>query len=461
MITMKRTKIIDVLKDKSLLNTEVTVCGWVRNLREGKANIFIALNDGSSFDHLQLFIDRNLFDENAFTNISNGASLQATGKLTPSEGVGQSVEIKVEKFNVLGSSPEDYPLQKKATSFDHLRTMPHMRIRTNTFGAVSRVRNNLSYAIHTFFQDRGFQYIHAPLITSSDAEGAGEMFQVTTLPLEKLKGEIDYKKDFFGKKTNLTVSGQLAVETYAMAMGDVYTFGPTFRAENSNTVRHLAEFWMIEPEMAFCDNAGNRAIAEEFLKYLINTVLTKNADDMKFFDDRIKKGVIAELEAVASKKFEVLTYTDAIKILEKSGKKFEFPVAWGLDMKSEHERYLTEEVIKGPAIVIDYPKEIKSFYMKLNEDGKTVRGMDILTPGVGEIIGGSEREDNYDILKQRMIESGLNVADYEWYLDLRKYGSVPHSGFGLGLERFIMYATGMANMRDTIPYPRAPKFCDF
>lgn len=461
MITMKRTKIIDVLKDKSLLNTEVTVCGWVRNLREGKANIFIALNDGSSFDHLQLFVDRNLFDENAFTNISNGASLQATGKLTPSEGVGQSVEIKVEKLNVLGSSPEDYPLQKKATSFDHLRTMPHMRIRTNTFGAVSRVRNNLSYAIHTFFQDRGFQYIHAPLITSSDAEGAGEMFQVTTLPLEKLKGEIDYKKDFFGKKTNLTVSGQLAVETYAMAMGDVYTFGPTFRAENSNTVRHLAEFWMIEPEMAFCDNAGNRAIAEEFLKYLINTVLTKNADDMKFFDDRIKKGVIAELEAVASKKFEVLTYTDAIKILEKSGKKFEFPVAWGLDMKSEHERYLTEEVIKGPAIVIDYPKEIKSFYMKLNEDGKTVRGMDILTPGVGEIIGGSEREDNYDILKQRMIESGLNVADYEWYLDLRKYGSVPHSGFGLGLERFIMYATGMANMRDTIPYPRAPKFCDF
>jgi asparaginyl-tRNA synthetase len=457
-----RVKIVSLLNDSGFAGRKITACGWVRTLRNAKANAFIALNDGSCFASLQLFINKENFNDEAELNkVSTGASLLVTGVLQESPAAGQSVELAVERLKVLGEAPSDYPLQKKATSMEFLREIAHLRGRTNTFGAVMRVRNSLSYAIHQFFQSRGFQYIHTPIITSSDAEGAGEMFQVTTLPLDKLKGEVDYNKDFFGKKTNLTVSGQLAVEAYCMALGDVYTFGPTFRAENSNTVRHLAEFWMIEPEMAFCDIAGNIAVAEAFLKHLITWLFKHDMEDMKFFDDRIKKGIIGELEKVAVSEFKVITYTEAVNMLNKSGRKFEFPVEWGLDLKSEHERYITEEILKAPAIVTDYPKEIKSFYMKLNSDGRTVRGMDILTPGVGEIIGGSEREADYEVLRARMRECGLNEADYGWYLDLRKYGSAPHSGFGLGLERFIMYATGIPNMRDTIPFPRAPRLCDF
>ncbi|MCL2520652.1 MAG: asparagine--tRNA ligase [Spirochaetaceae bacterium] len=459
-----RIKIISLLHDSSYLGKQLTIYGWARTVRDGAQTSFIALNDGSCLSNLQLIIDKNNLNDNLkdeFNKISTGASLMAVGRLQESPAKGQSVELVVDSLKVLGIAPSDYPLQKKATSMEFLREIAHLRGRSNTFGAVMRVRNKVSYAIHNFFQSKGFNYIHTPIITGSDAEGAGEMFQLTTLPLDKLKGEVDYSKDFFGKKAHLTVSGQLNVEAYCLALGDVYTFGPTFRAENSNTVRHLAEFWMVEPELAFCDIKGNIAIAEEFLKYLINDLLTNSAEDMAFFDQRIKPGIIDELRKVAASAFEVITYTQAVELLEKSGKKFEFPLGWGLDLKSEHERYLTEELIKGPVIVTDYPKDIKSFYMKLNDDGKTVRGMDILVPGVGEIIGGSEREDNYDTLLQRINQCGLNPDDYSWYLDLRKYGSVPHSGFGLGLERFLMYVTGMANMRDVIPFPRAPKLCEY
>ena len=377
----------------------------------------------------------------------------------------QSVEMQLEKLTLLGSCPEDYPLQKKRHTVEFLREKAHLRARTNLFGAVARVRNTMSYAIHSFFQENGFVYVNTPLITASDCEGAGEQFQVTTLdisnPPRKEDGKVDYSKDFFGRMTNLTVSGQLEGETYALALKDIYTFGPTFRAENSNTTRHLAEFWMVEPEMAFCDLYGDMDVAERFLKYIFSRTLEKNEEDMKFFDSFVLKGVIDTLEHVINSPFEHMTYTDAIKILEKENSRFDFPVHWGSDIQSEHERYLTEVVAKRPVIVTDYPKEIKSFYMKLNEDGKTVRGMDVLAPRLGEIIGGSEREWRLDVLEERMKELGLRKEDYWWYLELRKYGSVPHAGFGLGFDRAVQYVTGVQNIRDVIPYPRYVKSAEF
>lgn len=483
---MKTQLIKDILvsePDHRLL----TVYGWVRTKRESKNLVFIQVNDGSCFASLQLTFDRenpaatgsNNLIETELKRITTGASVRAEGMLVPSPASGQSVELALTKLTVLGEAPaESYPLQKKNHSLEFLREQAHLRARTNTFGAVARMRSQMAYAIHTFFQERGFQYVHTPIITASDCEGAGEMFQITTLSLEKIaetginagaKGMnpekaaalVDYSRDFFGKKASLTVSGQLEAETYATALSRVYTFGPTFRAENSNTTRHLAEFWMIEPEIAFFDLNDNMDIAEEFVKYLLNWALTKCAADMKFFDERIQKGLIDTLTHVANSDFVRITYTDAITELEKNADNFEFKPYWGCDLQSEHEKYLTETVYKRPVIVTDYPKEIKAFYMKLNEDGKTVRAMDVLVPGLGEIIGGSEREADYDTLMQRITELGLNPADYWWYLDLRKFGSVPHSGFGLGFERLLLYVTGIGNIRDVIPYPRAPKLADF
>ena len=467
---------------------EITVCGWVRTKRESKNLVFIQVNDGSCFASIQLTLDRENLAEGSddisvieaeLKHITTGASVRAVGKLIPSPASGQTVEVALQKIVVLGEAPVDsYPLQKKNHSFEFLRENAHLRARTNSFGAVARMRNQMAYAIHTFFQERGFQYVHTPIVTTSDCEGAGEMFQVTTLSMETLakkavaagaKGMaeekasalVDYSKDFFGKKASLTVSGQLNVETYATALSRVYTFGPTFRAENSNTTRHLAEFWMIEPEMAFFDLADNMDIAEEFVKYLLNWALTKCSADMKFFDERIQKGLIETLTHVVNSDFARVTYTDAVAELEKNADKFEFKPYWGCDLQSEHEKYLTEVVYKRPVIVTDYPKEIKAFYMKLNEDGKTVSAMDVLVTGLGEIIGGSEREADYDTLLERIKTLGLNPEDYWWYLDLRKFGSVPHSGFGLGFERLLLYVTGMGNIRDVIPYPRASKLADF
>ena len=465
----------------------VTVSGWVRTKRESKNLVFLQVNDGSCFASLQLTHDRENPGcqdtlnqmEASLKSITTGASLRATGKLVPSPASGQAVELQLEVLDVLGQAPADsYPLQKKNHSMEFLRENAHLRARTNTFGAVARMRSQMAYAIHTFFQERGFQYVHTPIITASDAEGAGEMFQVTTLGLEKLaekavvagsKGMaaekatalVDYSKDFFGKKASLTVSGQLEAETYATALSRVYTFGPTFRAENSNTTRHLAEFWMIEPEMAFFDLADNMDLAEEFVKYLLNWALTKCAADMEFFDQRIQKGLIDTLRHVVSSDFARITYTEAVAQLEKNADQFEFKPYWGCDLQSEHEKYLTEVVYKKPVIVTDYPKEIKAFYMKLNQDGKTVRAMDVLVPGLGEIIGGSQREADYDPLLGRIKDLGLNPQDYWWYLDLRKFGTVPHSGFGLGFERLLLYVTGMTNIRDVIPFPRAPKLAEF
>ncbi|MBO4758712.1 MAG: asparagine--tRNA ligase [Spirochaetaceae bacterium] len=463
----------------------VTVCGWVRTMRDSKNLCFIQVNDGSCFASVQLTFDRNNPGnansndiEAAFKKISTGASIKATGAIIPSPASGQAIEITLQTIEVLGESPSDYPLQKKGHSVEFLREIAHLRPRTNMIGAVARMRSQLAFAVHTFFQERGFQYFNAPLITCSDCEGAGEMFQVTTLDLKRIAEEgvkagakgmdvskagnlVDYSKDFFGKAANLTVSGQLEAETYATALSRVYTFGPTFRAENSNTPRHLAEFWMIEPEMAFYELEDDMDIAEEFVKYLLNWALTKCAEDMAFFDSRIQKGLIETLTHVVNSDFVRITYTDAIKELEKNNDKFEFKAYWGCDLQTEHERYLTEQTFKKPVMVYDYPKEIKAFYMKLNPDGKTVRAVDVLVPGIGELIGGSERESDYDKLVGRIKELGMNPEDYWWYLDLRKYGTVPHSGFGLGFERLIRYVTGMGNLRDVIPFPRAPKLADF
>lgn len=475
-----------LIKDILVSNPDgkpVTICGWVRTKRDSKNLCFIQVNDGSCFASIQLTFDRenqntiNIDDE--LKKITTGASIKASGKLIESPASGQAVEVSLESIEVLGQAPaETYPLQKKGHSMEFLREIAHLRPRTNAFSAVARMRSQMAYAIHTFFQERGFHYVHTPIITASDCEGAGEMFQVTTLDLEKIaetgikagKGGkkeseaselVDYTKDFFGKKASLTVSGQLEAETYATALSRVYTFGPTFRAENSNTTRHLAEFWMIEPEMAFFELEDNMDIAEEFIKYLLSWALEKCSEDMQFFDERIQKGLIDTLKHVVSSDFVRLTYTDAVKELEKNSEAFEFKPFWGCDLQSEHERYLTEKIYKRPVILTDYPKEIKAFYMKLNEDGKTVRAMDILVPGLGEIIGGSERESDYDVLVERITKLGLNPEDYSWYLDLRKYGTVPHSGFGLGFERLLLYVTGMGNIRDVIPYPRAPKLCEF
>ncbi|MCI5645111.1 MAG: asparagine--tRNA ligase [Treponema porcinum] len=465
----------------------ITVCGWVRTVRDSKNLVFIQVNDGSCFANIQLTFDRNNPSDNANTDsieaelkkLNTGASIRAEGLLVPSPASGQAVEVTLEKLTCLGvCPPEEYPLQKNKMSMEYLRENAHLRARTNTFGAVYRMRNQMAFAVHSFFQERGFQYINAPEITCSDCEGAGEMFQVTTLSMEKIAEMgvkaglggmkikdahkiVDYSKDFFGKKANLTVSGQLEAETLATALSRVYTFGPTFRAENSNTPRHLAEFWMIEPEMAFFTLEDDMDIQEEFIKYLLNWALTKCREDLEFFNKRIQPGLIEMLEHVVNSKFKRISYTDAIAELEKHADKFEFKPYWGCDIATEHERYLTEQIFKCPVMVYNYPKEIKSFYMKLNEDGKTVRAVDVLVPGIGEIIGGSEREENYDKLLAACKERNMDMSNYEWYLDLRRFGTVPHAGFGLGFERLIRYVTGMENIRDVIPYPRAPKLADF
>ncbi len=458
---MKRTRISEVLRSDAI-GTTLTVMGWVRTRRDSKGGFsFIQLNDGSCMQGLQIIAESSLSNyESEVRRIQTGCSVCAVGPLSLSPGKGQSVEIKAQKIEVIGwSDPETYPLQKKRHSFEFLRTIAHLRPRTNTFGAVARIRNAVSLSIHTFFQEKGFIYLHSPVITGSDCEGAGETFRVTSLDLDRIPqkdGHADFSKDFFGIPANLTVSGQLEAEIYALALGDVYTFGPTFRAENSNTSRHLAEFWMVEPEMAFCDLEGNRALAVDLLKYVFSWVLEKCSEDMQFFNRFIDKTAVETLNTIVSQDFEYLTYTEAVKVLEKAGTKFEFPVSWGTDLQSEHERYLCEKAVGRPIVLVDYPREIKPFYMKLNEDRKTLRAMDVLVPKIGEVIGGSQREDDYDTLYKRMKETGLDPDDYWWYLDLRRFGTAPHSGFGLGFERLIQFITGLANIRDVIPFPRTP-----
>ena len=458
---MQRTRVVDVLSSEEI-GTRFTLMGWVRTKRDSKGGFsFIELNDGSCMESIQIIADRGLANyEEEILKLTTGCSIKTVGTLAESPGKGQKVEFQASEIEVLGwAEPHVYPLQKKRHSFEFLRTIAHLRPRTNTFGAVARVRNAMSYAIHSFFQERGFLYIHTPIITGSDCEGAGEMFKVTTFDLDqvpRMDGATDFGQDFFGTPANLTVSGQLEAEIYALAMGDVYTFGPTFRAEDSNTSRHLAEFWMVEPEMAFCDLEGNMALAVDFLKYVFAHVLDNCKADMDFFNRFIDSTVVKTLERLVSQKFESLTYTEGIDILLDAKQAFEFPVAWGSDLQSEHERYLCEKVFEKPVILVDYPKEIKSFYMKANKDGKTVRAMDVLVPKIGEIIGGSQREDDHDTLFDRIKEAGLNPDDYWWYLELRKFGSVPHSGFGLGFERLIQFVTGLSNIRDVIPFPRTP-----
>ena len=456
---------------KSLLKREagpekVIAEGWVRTKRDSKNVCFLEINDGSSLKGLQAVIDKASFNNNNLLDaISTGAAVSAEGVIVESLGGNQKVELQVSSLTLVGTCPNDYPLQKKRHTVEFLRDQAYLRPRTNLFGAVTRVRNTMAFAVHQFFQENGFVYVNTPLITASDCEGAGEQFQVTTLDLENVPktedGKVDYSKDFFGKIANLTVSGQLEGETYAMAMKNIYTFGPTFRAEESNASRHLAEFWMIEPEMAFCDLEGDMDCAQEFLKYIFKAVLDKNSEDMAFFEQFVLKGLVETLEHVINTPFEHMTYTEAIKYLEKHNQEFEFPVEWGSDIASEHERYLTEVIAKRPVIVTDYPKEIKSFYMKQNDDGKTVRGMDILAPRLGEIIGGSERESDYDKLKARMDELKMDDTNYWWYMNLRRFGSAPHAGFGLGFERAVRYVTGVENIRDVIPYPRAVGYCEY
>ncbi|MDE1190696.1 MAG: asparagine--tRNA ligase [Arachidicoccus sp.] len=475
----KRTKIKQLLNEASI-GKETTVMGWVRTFRN---NQFIALNDGSTNNNLQIVVELGLADEATLKRITTGASIKATGVLVESLGKGQKVELKATAIEILGDcDPEKYPLQPKKHSLEFLREIAHLRFRTNTFGAVFRVRHALAFAVHQFFNQKGFVYLHTPIITASDAEGAGEMFQVTTLPLNNLpkqsNGTIDFSDDFFGKATNLTVSGQLEGELGATAFSEIYTFGPTFRAENSNTARHLAEFWMIEPEMAFNDLEDNMNLAEEFIKYIIGYALKNNSEDIEFLDARLKEeekslpqdkrsefGLIEKLEFVLNNAFERITYTEAIDILLNSShykkKKFKYEVSWGIDMQSEHERYLVEKHFKRPVIVTDYPKDIKAFYMRQNDDGKTVAAMDILAPGIGEIVGGSQREERLEKLETRMKEMHIPAEEMNWYLDTRRFGSVPHAGFGLGFERMVLFVTGMTNIRDVIPFARTPKNCEF
>ncbi len=443
---------------------DVTVAGWVRTVRDMKNIYFIELNDGSTVKNIQIVFEENSNQIDKLRTLTTGSSIKVIGDLIESPKSGQKWEIKGRELIIYCITPsEDYPLQKKKHSFEFLRTIAHLRPRTNTFGSIFRVRSTLAYAIHDFFQKNGFFYIHTPIITTSDCEGAGQMFQVTTLNLEEIakSGKIDYQQDFFNKKSYLTVSGQLEVENFAQALSKVYTFGPTFRAENSNTSRHLAEFWMIEPEMAFYELEDNMQIAENFIKYILKFVMERHPDEFEFFDKWIEEGLIKRLENVQISTFEKITYTDAIEILLKSNEKFTFPVSWGIDMQSEHERFLTEKYFKKPVFVTDYPFNIKAFYMKRNQDGKTVRAMDLLVPEIGEIIGGSQREDNLEMLLKNIEEKGLNKEDYWWYIDQRKYGSVPHSGFGLGFERAIQFITGMKNIRDVIPFFRAPGSAEF
>ena len=464
---MKRTKIAELFADSAaFLGKEVCVKGWVRTPRGNKYVQFVALNDGSTIRNLQLVFDMEAFTDEQLKPLTTGSALAATGILVESQGKGQSIEIQVKSLEIYGTAdPEAYPLQKKGHSLEFLREIAHLRPRTNTFSAVLRVRSTLAYAIHRYFQERGFYYLNTPLITASDCEGAGAMFQVTTMDLNNLprteEGAVDYSCDFFGKPTALTVSGQLEGELGATALGAIYTFGPTFRAENSNTPRHLAEFWMIEPEVAFIDIDENMDLAEDFLKYCINYALEHCADDLEFLNEHYDKELIERLKSVTSEEFVRLTYTEAIDILIKSGHKFEFPVSWGVDLQSEHERFLVEKHFKRPVILTGYPKEIKAFYMKQNPDGRTVRAMDVLFPAIGEIIGGSEREENYDKLMTRIEEMHIPMKDMWWYLDTRRFGTVPHSGFGLGFERLVLFVTGMTNIRDVIPFPRTPKSAEF
>ncbi len=463
---MEMTTVKSIFRNKeTYIDKEVKLGAWVRKIRSQKNFGFLEINDGSFFNGIQVVFDTSLENFDEISRLSIASSVIVEGTLVKSEGAGQEFEIKASKVEVCQKADLDYPLQNKRHSFEFLRTKSHLRARTNTFSAVFRVRSAAAYAIHKFFQEQNFVYVHTPIITSSDAEGAGEMFRITTLDLNNVPknedGSINFQKDFFGKSTNLTVSGQLNGETYCAAFRNIYTFGPTFRAEYSNTARHASEFWMIEPEMAFADLEVNMDIAEKMVKYIIRYVMETCPEEMNFFNQFIEKGLFDKLNNVLNNDFGRLTYTEAIDILEKSGKKFEYPVKWGIDLQSEHERYLAEEHFKKPVFLVDYPKDIKAFYMKLNEDGKTVRAMDLLAPQIGEIIGGSQREDNLEILETRMNELGMEKEDYSFYLDLRKYGSFPHSGYGLGFERMIMYLTGMANIRDVIPFPRTPNNIEF
>lgn len=459
----------EILSGKIAIGEKVTVAGWIRTRRDSKAGFsFLAVNDGSGFDNVQVIAPNTLNNyESEILKLTTGCSVVVDGTLKASEGKGQAYEINADKVFVTGfvEDPDTYPMSAKRHSVEYLREYAHLRPRTNLMGAVMRIRNTVAYAIHSFFQENGFMWVATPLITSSDCEGAGEMFTVTNFDLNNVpkndKGETDFSKDFFGKHAYMTVSGQLNVETYACAFSKVYTFGPTFRAENSNTTRHLAEFWMVEPEMAFTDLDGCATTAEKLLKYVFKTVLEQRADDMKFIAERVDKDAITRLEHFISSDFAKVDYTDAIEILKKATKKFEYPVEWGIDLQSEHERYLAEEHFKAPVVVKNYPRDIKAFYMKQNDDGKTVAAMDVLAPGIGEIIGGSQREDNLEKLDKRMDELGMNKDSYWWYRDLRRYGSVPHSGFGLGFERLIVYITGVGNVRDVIPFPRTPHSAEF
>ncbi len=462
---MKLTTVRELYKNSELyIDKEVEIGGWIRNVRDSKAFGFLVINDGTYFQTLQVVYHNELSNFDEISKLNVGAAVIVRGTLVATPNAKQPFEIQALEVTVEGASTPDYPLQPKRHTFEYLRTISHLRPRTNTFQAVFRVRSLIAYAIHKFFQERDFVYVHTPLITGSDCEGAGEMFRVTTLDMNNVPknedGTVNYKEDFFGKETNLTVSGQLNGETYAMAFRNIYTFGPTFRAENSNTTRHAAEFWMIEPEIAFADLQDNMDLAESMMKYIINYVMENAPEEMKFFNQFVDKGLIERLKHVAESDFGHVTYTEAIEILKKNNDKFDYKVEWGTDLQTEHERYLTEQVFKKPVFVTDYPKEIKAFYMKLNDDNKTVAAMDLLVPGIGEIIGGSQREDDYDKLVARMDELGLKKEDYDFYLDLRKYGSTRHAGYGLGFERCVMYLTGMSNIRDVIPFPRTVNNCE-
>ena len=450
---------------KELSGKEVLVCGWIRNIRDTKTFGFIEINDGSFFKNLQIVFDDTLANFFEIAKLNIGSAIRVRGHVVETPQAKQPFEIKATSVEIEGASSPEYPLQKKRHTFEYLRTIAHLRPRTNTFSAVFKVRSVLAYAIHRFFQDRGFVYVHTPIITSSDCEGAGEMFQVTTLdlndPPRNDNGEVDYSEDFFGKHTSLTVSGQLAVEPYAMAFGKVYTFGPTFRAENSNTTRHAAEFWMIEPEITFADLNDDMKMAEDMIKYVISYVMENAKEEMDFFNDFIDKGLYERLNHILNSEFGCITYTEAVEILTKTDHEFQYPVKWGSDLQTEHERYLTEQIMKKPMFVINYPKEIKAFYMRVNDDNKTVAAMDLLVPGVGEIIGGSQREERLDVLVKRMEEMGLDKEDYEWYLDTRRFGGTKHAGFGLGFERILMYMTGMQNIRDVLSYPRTVNNAEF